>query len=111
MEETPIGQGTSRYFTTAFLPNDEESTNVAMSDLAGDGLKENSSISLKSDQLDALLGQFGVDTETAHPTEGVMIELDPPTGGLQTDTDKLLLWFDGKSNAFNVSGNLVCERQ
>lgn len=41
----------------------------------------------------------------------MMLELAPPASGLQVDADKLLLWYDGKSREFNVSGDLVCERQ
>lgn len=110
IENTPIGQRPSRYLTFAFLLS-EESTTVPITELVGGDAKDKSNIALPAERLDHLLGDASEGSQTGGPTEGVMLEIDAPAAGLQTNTDKLLLWFEGKSSSFNVSGNLVCERQ
>jgi hypothetical protein len=106
INETPIGDNPLEYFTFAFVVNESVITKD-LSDLAASE-EDAKAVELADAQLDDLLVSAD-DIESGAPVKGIMIELDPPAEGLQTDSDKLMLWYRGKGTPSATGAELECK--
>lgn len=108
VSKTPIPAGPSGYFTFAYVV-DEKVTTKDLSDLTSSEADNAKEVELIDDRLDELLVSSD-DVEFGIPVKGIMIELDPPAEGLQTEARKLMLWYRGKGTPSSSGAEFECKR-